>query len=143
MKVGILMDPIAGINVKKDTTLAMMLECQRRDWEIFYLEPQDVWLRDGIIWGRMHAIEVWDNPKNWYELGDVIEQPLVELDCLLMRKDPPFDMEYVNMTYLLEQAESQGLLVVNRPRSLRDANEKLFTAWFPQCCPKTHCVSLA
>lgn len=137
MKLGVIMDPIEDINIEKDTTFALMLEAQSRDYEIYYMEPNGVWLQDGLIWGRMSRVEVQDDPDDWYNLDDENDMPLVELDAVLMRKDPPFDMEYVFLTYLLEQAEAQGLLVVNKPQSLRDANEKLYTAWFPQCCPKT------
>ena len=137
MKLGVLMDPIDRIHIEKDTTFALLLEAQARDYKIYYLEPQDIWLQDGICWGRMNMIRVEDDPDDWFELEEEIIQPLVDLDVFLMRKDPPFDMKYVNLTYLLEQAEAQGLLVVNKPASLRDANEKLFTSWFPQCCPKT------
>lgn len=137
MKLGIIMDPIEDIDIEKDTSFALMLEAQSRDYEIFYIEPDGVWLQDGLIWGRMALIEVTDDEDDWYHLDEEMLQPLVELDAVLMRKDPPFDMDYIYMTYLLEQAESQGLVVVNRPQSLRDANEKFYTSWFPQCCPKT------
>ena len=137
MKLGVLMDPIENIHVHKDSTFAMLLEAQARGYEVFYMLPQDIWLQDGITWGRMHSISVVDDDADWYELSAPSDQPLVDLDVLLMRKDPPFDMDFINITYLLEQAEAQGLMVLNKPASLRDANEKLFTAWFPQCCPKT------
>lgn len=137
MKIGVIMDSIDDISVEKDTTFALMLEAQERDYEIFYIEPHGVWLQDDLIWGRMSAIEVTDDEEDWYALDEEIVQPLVELDVVLMRKDPPFDMDYIYLTYLLEQAESRGLRVINKPQSLRDANEKFYTAWFPQCCPKT------
>ena len=137
MKLGILMDPIPHIHVRKDTSFAMLLEAQRRDYEVFYMEPKDIWLQDGICWGRMQDLTVEDNVNHWFRFDEERTQPLVDLDLLLMRKDPPFDMQYVYLTYLLEQAEASGLPVINKPSSLRDANEKLFTAWFPQCCPKT------
>lgn len=137
MKLGVLMDPIDQIHREKDTTFALLLEAQARAYEIYYLEPQDIWLQDGICWGRMNIIRVDDDPDDWFELAEEIIQPLVDLDVFLMRKDPPFDMKYVYLTYLLEQAEARGLLVINKPASLRDANEKLFASWFPQCCPKT------
>ncbi len=137
MKLGIVMDSISNINIKKDTTFAMMLEAQARGFEIYYMQVQDLWLQDGLTWGRMAQITVQDNPDDWYSLGDFMSEPLAELDALLMRKDPPFDMNYIHTTYLLEQAEAKGLRVFNKPASLRDANEKLFTAWFPQCCPRT------
>lgn len=137
MRLAMIMDPIDRITPQKDTSLAMLLEAQARQYEIFYLEQTDLWLRDGVVWGRMHSITVYDDNARWFDLGEAVEQPLAELDIVLMRKDPPFDMNYIYSTYLLEQAEQQGVLVVNRPSSVRDANEKLFTAWFPQCCPRT------
>lgn len=137
------MDPIEGINTKKDTTFAMLLSAQDRGWINYVMGPEDVWLQDGIAWGRMQRVEVYDDVNDWFRVEEVVEQPLVDLDLLMMRKDPPFNMQYIYLTYLLEQAESQGLFVVNKPSSLRDANEKLFTAWFPQCCPKTLVTSRA
>lgn len=137
MRLGFLMDPLESINIKKDTTFAMMLAAQAREWEIFTIMAGDIWLQDGIPWARMQAMVVADNLDHPFTRGEVIEQPLVDLDALLMRKDPPVTMDYFYLTYLLELAESQGLHVFNKPASLRDANEKLFTAWFPHCCPKT------
>ncbi|OGT46945.1 MAG: glutathione synthase [Gammaproteobacteria bacterium RIFCSPHIGHO2_12_FULL_38_11] len=136
-KCGVLMDPIENIHPEKDTTLAILLSAQERGWKNYVILPENIWLQDGIAWGRIQSVAVFDNADHWFELSELEEQPLVDLDVLLMRKDPPFNMHYVYLTYLLEQAESQGLLVVNKPASLRDANEKLFSAWFPQCCPKT------
>lgn len=137
IKCGVLMDPIENIYPEKDTTLAMLLSAQERGWQNYVILPENIWLQDGIAWGRMQTVRVFDDVNHWFELGEVEEQPLVDLDVLLMRKDPPVDVNYIYLTYLLEQAEAQGLLVVNKPASLRDANEKLFSAWFPQCCPKT------
>ena len=137
LNIGIIMDPVEKINIKKDTTFALMLEAQQRGWNIFYLQPQDIWMQNGLTWGKMSAITVRDQLPDYYELTETHSQPLTELDVLFMRKDPPFDMEYVYCTYLLEQAQAKGVLVVNNPTSLRDANEKLFASWFPQCCPKT------
>ncbi len=131
------MDPIADINIKKDSTFAMLLEAQRRDWEVHYLEQSDLSLRDGHSFGRMRTLRVTDDARQWFDLGAEHEGALGELDVILMRKDPPFDMEYIYTTYLLERAESAGVLVVNKPQALRDANEKLFTAWFPECTPPT------
>lgn len=136
-KIGILMDPIEKINLKKDTTFAMMLEAQARDWQIFYMRPQDIWLQAGLTYGEMKEISVCDDANHHFTPIDTMTQPLVELDVLLVRKDPPFNMNYIYLTYLLEQAANKGLLVVNNPASIRDANEKLFTAWFPHCCPST------
>src|SRR3990167_5384983 len=137
LHLGVLMDPIASIKPHKDTTFAMLLEAQARHMKIYYLEPKDIWLQDGLIWARTYPLRVQDNPTQWFELGNSTEQPLTELDVLLMRKDPPFNMEYIYLTYLLEQAEANGLWVLNKPASLRDANEKLYATQFPQCCPKT------
>lgn len=137
IRLGVVMDPIATIQVKKDSTLAMLLAAQRRGWELCYLELKDLYLRDGETYGRWRPLRVADDPVEWFELGDQRAESLGGLDIVLMRKDPPFDMEYVYSTYLLERAEAQGVLVVNKPRSLRDANEKLFTAWFDEWCPPT------
>lgn len=137
MRIGFLMDPLSKIDLKRDTTLAMLIASQERGWKNYIIMPEHIWLRDGIAWGRMQSIVVRYDSDTLFHCGANEEQPLVDLDVLLMRKDPPVTMDYFYLTYLLEQAESQGLLVLNKPSSLRDANEKLFTAWFPQCCPKT------
>jgi glutathione synthase len=136
-KLGMLMDPLAQIKVAKDTSFAILLAAQQRGWQNYYLDPNSIWLRGGISWGKMQQITVRDETEDWYELAEPIEQPLVDLDIFFMRKDPPFNMQYIHLTYLLEQAQHHGLKVINHPASLRDANEKLFTAWFPQCCPNT------
>ena len=137
VSIGVVMDPIASIKPYKDSTFAMMLAAQARGWTVLYLEMADLALRDGRPWGRMRPVEVRDDNDDWFRLGEAKWQPLSDLDILLMRKDPPFDTEYIYATYILERAELEGVLVANRPQSLRDANEKLFTAWFPQCCPPT------
>ena len=137
IQLGVVMDPIDTIKIKKDTTFAMLLAAQARGWTIHYLEQKDLYLRDDQAWGSCRLLNVRDDPKDWFQFHGERELPLGELDVLLMRKDPPFDMEYIYSTYVLERAEAAGALVVNQPRSLRDANEKLFTAWFPQCCPPT------
>ncbi|NKN32862.1 glutathione synthase [Marichromatium bheemlicum] len=135
--IGMVMDPIGSINTKKDSSLAMLLAAQRRGWRLWYMELGDLALEGDRALGRMRPLQVRDDPADWYTLGDPEVRPLGALDALLMRKDPPFDMEYVFSTYLLEHAQAAGCLVVNDPRSLRDANEKLFTARFPQCTPPT------
>lgn len=134
-QLGIIMDPIRGINVKKDSSFAMLLAAQDRGWSISYMELEDLWLRDSEPLGRSRELVVRDDPDDWFSFGGEEAQPLSRFDVILMRKDPPFDMEYIYATYILELAQASGALVVNDPRSLRDANEKLFTAWFPQCCP--------
>ncbi|MEE9358357.1 glutathione synthase [Candidatus Vondammii sp. HM_W22] len=137
ISIGVVMDSIGFINIKKDSTFAMMLEAQARGWELYYMEQGDLFLCDDRAYARMRRLRVEENPQTWFQfLGDEAA-PLDELDAILMRKDPPFDMEYVYTTYLLEKAEERGVLVVNSPSSLRDCNEKLFTAWFPQCCTPT------
>jgi glutathione synthase len=136
-KIGVVMDPIGSIYAYKDTTLALLLEAQRRGWDLHYMEQNHLFLRDGESFAHMYPLRVKDDNADWFELGDPSTQPLSFLDVILMRKDPPFDMEYVYTTYLLEQAQQEGVLVVNKPQGLRDANEKMFTAWFPQCLPPT------
>jgi glutathione synthase len=137
IKLGVVMDPIAEINVKKDSSLAMLLAAQSRGWSLHYMEMADLFVRDGVARARMRSLSVSDSNEDWFSLDDFEEHPLGELDVLLMRKDPPFDMEFIYATYLLERAEADGVLVVNKPRSIRDANEKFFTAWFAECCPPT------
>lgn len=134
---GVVMDPIGTIKPYKDTTLALMLAAQSRGWTLEYFEMSDLWLRDGKAMGSARAVKVFDDKKHWFELGEAHPVNLGELDAILMRKDPPFDLEYVTATYILEHAEAAGALVVNRPGALRDCNEKIFTAWFPQCTPPT------
>ena len=132
------MDPIGSITVKKDTTLALLLAAQKKGWSLFYFEQPDLYWHDGRSYGRARRLSVADNAQHWYEFEDEQNDiPLDELDVMLMRKDPPFDMDYIYTTYLLERAEERGLRVVNRPQALRDVNEKLYTAVFPQCCPPT------
>ncbi len=137
IKLGVVMDPIEAINPKKDSSLAMMLAAQKRGWQLYYMQQQDLSVRDGKLHLRAQTVTVSDDTQNWFELGEPQLIPANELDVILMRKDPPFDMQYIHSTYLLELAEAEGVLVVNKPQTLRDANEKLFTAWFPQCCPPT------
>ena len=134
---GVVMDPIAKIKMVKDSTFAMLLEAQARAYNIHYMELNDLSLVDGVCMGNMRALHVEDNSQHWFDLGESERRPLRELDVVLMRKDPPIDMEYMFATHLLEMAERQGVLVVNKPQALRDANEKLFTAWFPQCTVPT------
>src|SRR5690348_5344712 len=136
-RLGVVMDPIGAINYAKDSTLAMLLAAQARGFTLSYLELQDLALRDGVARGRMRPLTVRADSANWFTLGAAEPGALSELDCLLMRKDPPFDTEYIYTTYILDRAQEQGALVVNRPQGLRDMNEKVFTAWFPQCCAPT------
>ncbi len=135
VKLGVVMDPIESIVVKKDTTLAMLLAAQRLGWELFYMQQPDLYLDQGSARGIMSPLEVKDDELDWYTLGPESDQSLASLDVILMRKDPPFDMDFVYSTYILEQAQREGCLVVNNPQSLRDCNEKLFATQFPECCP--------
>ncbi len=128
------MDPIGAINYKKDSTLAMLQAAQQRGWELYYMEQSGLFLEDSHCHAHMARLEVRPDPQDWYTLGTARAAPLADLDVVLMRKDPPFDMEYLYTTYLLERAEVDGVLVVNRPAAIRDANEKLYTAWFADCC---------
>ncbi len=128
------MDPINAINPKKDSTMAMLLEAQQRGWQLYYMEQNDLFLDNAEAYAAIRPLSVNSSLDKWFELGDAVTQPLNNLDVILMRKDPPFDIDYIYTTYLLEQAEAAGTLVVNKPQSLRDANEKLYTAWFPHCC---------
>jgi glutathione synthase len=136
-RIGIVMDPIESIKPKKDSSLAMLLEAGRRDAEVHYFQQADLKLLDGVAIGHSRLLTVRDDPDQWFEIGADQDIALGDLDAVLMRKDPPFDMEYVYTTYILGRAEEAGALIVNRPQALRDMNEKAYTAWFPQCAPLT------
>ena len=135
IKLGVVMDPIADINYKKDTTLAMLWAAQARDWQLFYMEQKDLYLQDGEARASMSRLTVFHDPDGWYNMKEAEDQPLADLDVILMRKDPPFDNEYIYSTYILEDAERKGSLIVNRCQGLRDSNEKVFATQFPECCP--------
>ena len=128
------MDAVDTIKTYKDSSFAMILEAQRRGWQVYYMQLQDLYLDSARSYAECRQLTVQDQARDYFQLGDQQTICLAELDVILMRKDPPFDLEYIYATYLLEQAEEQGVLVVNRPQSLRDCNEKLFTREFPQCC---------
>src|SRR3990167_4381937 len=132
VRLGIVMDPIAQIAFKKDSSLAMLLAAQARGWTLFYIEQKDLYQAKGEARARLSELSVYNDPQRWFELGNEHDIALSELDVILMRKDPPFDNEFVYSTYLLEQAEQAGVLVVNRPQSLRDCNEKYFATQFSQ-----------
>ena len=137
VRLGVVMDPIGQIKPAKDTSLGMLLAAQARGWELHYAEQRHLWLRDGRAMGRLAPLSVKNDLAGWATLGQPVERPLADLDVILMRKDPPFDTEYIYTTYILERAENAGTLVVNRPQGLRDMNEKVYTAWFPECCAPT------
>ena len=131
------MDPINTIKVHKDSSFAMLLAAQARGWQLYYMEQADLYLQDGRAFASMRRLSVRDQNTDWYEHSEAEKHPLSSLDVVLMRKDPPVDMEYLYTTHVLERAELEGVLVVNHPSSLRNCNEKLFTAWFPECCAPT------
>jgi glutathione synthase len=132
---GVVMDPISSINYKKDTTLALLLAAQCRGYKLFYMEQQHLFLENGNPRAEVRPLKVMENPFKWYELKESSSIPLEELDAVLMRKDPPFDAEFIYSTYILEAAERRGTLIVNKPQSLRDCNEKVFATEFPECTP--------
>jgi glutathione synthase len=131
------MDPIEEIKPAKDSTLAILLAAQARGWQLFYAEQRHLSLRDGVAWGRLAPLQVFDDPGTWFVRGETQNARLGDFDVILMRKDPPFDTEYIYTTYVLDRALLQGALVCNRPQGLRDMNEKVYTAWFPECCAPT------
>ncbi len=137
MNLGILMDPIGSIKIEKDTSFAFLLEAQFRGYIIHYFEQSDLFLKDGIPYCHAQLLTVTDRSAQWFEFLESKTIPLSSLDIILMRKDPPFDMEYIYDTYLLELAYKQGVMIINKPSALRDINEKAFIAWFPDCCPST------
>ncbi|PIW59694.1 glutathione synthase [Shewanella sp. CG12_big_fil_rev_8_21_14_0_65_47_15] len=137
IKLGIVMDPISEINIKKDSSFAMLMAAQERGYQLFYMEMADLAMVNGVAMANMRPLTVINDASKWFELGEAKDTPMDELDVILMRKDPPFDTEFIYATYMLERAEEQGVLIVNKPQSLRDANEKLFTAWFSEFTPET------
>ena len=137
IKLGIVMDPITSINIKKDTSFAMLEAAQKRGYELFYMEMGDLYLQNGKPMARMQRLQVQYDFNHWFEFKGEVLQSLAELDVILMRKDPPFDGEFLYATQMFELAEQAGTLVVNKAQSLRDFNEKLFTSWFPELIPET------
>ena len=132
---GVVMDPIASVNFEKDTTLVLLLAAQKHGYEIFYMEQADLYLDNSEPYAKMGRLKVYDHPEKWFDLEKSSPQHLSQLDVILMRKDPPFDSEFIYSTYILEAAERLGTLIINRPQSLRDCNEKVFATHFPQCTP--------
>ena len=130
---GIVMDPIQSINIAKDSSFAMLLEAQQRGYSLYYMEMADLELHGGKAMARMQPLQIKNDPTGWFELGEAVTRPLADLDVILMRKDPPFDVEYIYATYLLETAEKEGALVINKPASIRNANEKIFATEFIDC----------
>jgi glutathione synthase len=137
LRIGMIMDPIESITPYKDSSFAMLLEATRRNAEIHYLQQSDLKILGGKAIGHSKILAVRDDNDDWFEFGSAQSVDLGDLDVILMRKDPPFDMEYVYTTYILDRAAAAGALVVNNPQALRDMNEKAYTAWFPECTPLT------
>lgn len=137
IKIGVVMDPIQSVTYKKDSTLAMLWEADSRNWQIFYMLQSDLYVDCGKPMAKMTRLHPKHDPTKWYELGEETHAPLANLDVVLMRKDPPFDMNFIYTTYILDHAEKLGVLVVNKPQSLRDCNEKVFATHFPDCCTPT------
>ncbi|MBS9403406.1 glutathione synthase [Halomonas sp. TRM85114] len=137
LRVGVVMDSIADITYKKDTTMALLWAARVRGWSLHYLEQEDLFLREGRAFGRLRDLEVHRDPSHWHDLGASEVMPLADLDVILMRKDPPVDAHFLNAVHLLGFAEREGVLVVNPTRALLECNEKLFAQQFPQCCTPT------
>jgi glutathione synthase len=137
LRVGIVMDPIESITPYKDSSLAMLLEAERREAEIHYFNQSDLKIVSGTALGRSRRLNVEDDRTRWWQFDAAEEIALGDLDVILMRKDPPFDMEYIYTTYILDRAKQAGALIMNDPQALRNMNEKVFTAWFPDCVPTT------
>ena len=136
IKIGVVMDPIENINYKKDSTLAMLWAAQDRGWEIFYITADKLFLDNGIAKAIANPLQVFRDPEHFFQKSEELTLILSDLDTIIMRKDPPFDNEFIYNTYILEAAERDGCLIVNKPSSLRDCNEKIFATHFPQCCPE-------
>ena len=134
MKIGVVMDPIESINFKKDSTLAMMLEAQSRKHQLFYMTPDSLYINEKGAFAIAKTLQVKNDPTGWFDFKEEKQIKLSELDVILMRQDPPFNSNYIYNTYVLESAEKEGVLVVNKPSSLRDCNEKVFATEFPECC---------
>lgn len=137
IRIGVVMDPIESIVYKKDSTLAMLFEADARGWSLFYMQQTDLMIDNGQALAQMTPLRPRPDPQRWFECGETRCAPLTDLDVILMRKDPPFDMPFIYSTHILDMAARAGVLVVNRPQSLRDCNEKLFATWFPHCCAPT------
>lgn len=133
LQIAVVMDPIAHIKIKKDSTIAMLWAAAKRGHRLWYLEQDDLFVRDGVAYGDFRSLRVFEDEQKWFELSEREVKPLADMNVILMRKDPPFDMNFVYSTYILEKAEAAGVLVVNKPQSLRDCNEKFFATYFPQC----------
>lgn len=134
IQLGVVMDDIHHIKPVKDSSFAMMLAAQKRGWIIHYMQQHDLYVSKETAYANTYTIRVTDKTDNWFEIIAESTMALKDMDVIFMRKDPPFNMEYITTTHILDIAEQAGTLVVNRPSSLRDCNEKMFITQFPQCC---------
>lgn len=132
MNLAFILDPLSTLKAYKDSSVAMLREAAGRGHALFALRQQDIVLRDHQVIGYAKPLRVTDDNANWFEMGSAEATPLSRFDAVVMRKDPPFDTEYLYTTHLLELAQNQGARVFNRPNTLRDFNEKLAIARFPQ-----------
>jgi len=137
IKLLIVMDDIARINIKKDSSIAMLWAAAKRGYELFYAQQADLFIENGRAYGQLRSLQVFEDYQKWHQLGEIQSLDLAQMDVILMRKDPPFDMRFIYSTYILERAEQAGVLVVNKPQSLRDCNEKLFATQFAHCMVPT------
>lgn len=137
VKIAVIMDPIESIHTYKDTTFAMLLEAQHRKWSIYYVKPDSIYILDGRAFARVALLSVYNQTENWFSIEHYTDSELSSFDVILMRKDPPFNMEYIYTTYALELVQKQGTCVVNNPCALRNMNEKFSIVNFPQCCTPT------
>jgi glutathione synthase len=137
MKLAIILDPLESIKTYKDSTYAVMRAAHARGHELYVMEQHEMVLRDGAVTGFARKLYLVDGALHWYTLDAPVWRRLSDFNVTLMRKDPPFDMEYIYSTYLLELAEAQGARIFNRPAAIRDFNEKLSTAKFPEFTPPT------
>jgi glutathione synthase len=137
IRVGFVIDPFSQINPKKDSTLAMINAAAARGWQCYVMFMNDLFVHNGASYGNVRTVKLQLDANPWYQLGETQTVPLAKFNAIFMRKDPPFNMEYVHATYILELAEAGGCLVVNKPQSLRDCNEKMIITHFPQCIPDT------
>lgn len=135
LTLGFIMDPIEHIQFHKDSTLGIILAAQAKGDKLFYIPANNLSVENGEAYAIMHEVKVFDDETRWFELDEPRKQSLSKLDCALMRKDPPFDINYIYATYILELAEKAGVKVINKPRGLRDCNEKFSTTWFPEFTP--------
>ncbi len=140
IKFGIVMDDIATINPHKNTSLAILREAMHRQWTLYLIHMPDLRWQENVVYSVVYPLTVFADDQHWFELGDPQHIPLNTLDCIFMHKDPPFNMDYIYATYLLEQASRDGIFVFNHPQGLRDFNEKCCIMHFPECIAPT-CVT--